>query len=115
MPPLKACSLFMKYGNSAYRDVLGITKSRIASGGVINRTAKSIQCADIVPMRRRITQPGCPKVRRIAEGIAVAHAYAAVPFFVSTCDDWKRCPLLAKADMSFVLMNVRFWLMLTPN
>jgi len=85
-------------GSAAVRIVyvLGVTKSRIASGGVINRTAKSIQCADIFGMRRRITQPGCPHFRRIAEGIAAVLTPSG-PFFMSTRDNWKQCPLLAQS------------------
>ena len=76
--------------------MLGVTKSRIASGGVINRTAKSIHRTDIIGMRRRITQPGCPHLRRIAEGIAAVLTPSG-PFFMSTRDDWKQCPLLAQS------------------
>jgi hypothetical protein len=81
--------------------VLGVTKSRIASGGVINRTAKSIHRTDIIGMRRRITQPGCPHFRRIAEGIAAVLTPSG-PFFMSTRDDWKQCPLLAQSGHRLV-------------
>jgi hypothetical protein len=50
--------------------VLGITKSRIASGGVIIRTAKSIPRTDIVGLRRRIPQPGCPEGRLVIPDLA---------------------------------------------
>ena len=86
--------------------VLGVTKSRIASGGVINRTGKSIHRTDIIGMRRRITQPGCPHFRRIAEGIAAVLTPSG-PFFMSTRDDWKQCPLLARADMPTCAAHVR--------
>jgi len=102
--------------------VLGVTKSRIASGDVINRTAKSIHRTDIIGTRRRITQPGCPHFRRIAEGIAAVLTPGG-PFFMSTRDDWKQCPILAlsghpslhrtcllsggKADIAMTRANVR--------
>ena len=94
--------------------VLGVTKSRIAPGGVYR--------TDIIGTRRRITQPGCPHFRRIAEGIAAVLTPGG-PFFMSTRDDWKQCPILAlsghpslhrtcllsggKADIAMTRANVR--------
>src|SRR4029077_1346442 len=50
-------------------------------------------------MRRRITQPGCPNFRRIAEGIA-RRTHQAVPFYITMIRN--DVPYWRSADMAFL-------------